>query len=271
MRDCGRPLERRARSLVCAGGHAYDMARSGYVNLLQPQDRRSLAAGDSKSAVEARSRLFASGVGRAIVNEIVRRAATLDLPAGALVVDLGCGSGDTLAALATATPITGVGIDLSTAAMQHAARRFPFLTWVVANADRRLPLLDHSVALVVSVHGRRNASECARVLSSTGFLCVAVPARDDLIELRASVQGEGIERARGHALLAEHEPFFTMLEHFAVREQRTLDRASLLDLLRGTYRGERTSTAARVEALTNLDVTLASDAFWLAPRPLGNR
>jgi 23S rRNA (guanine745-N1)-methyltransferase len=270
VRGCGRPLERRARSFVCAGGHSYDVARNGYVNLLQPQDRRSLAAGDSKSAVEARSRLFAAGAGRAIVSEIVRRVATLDLLAGALVADLGCGSGDALAALAAETASTGVGIDLSTAAIQHAARRFPSLTWVVANADRRLPFLDHSVAFVMSVHGRRNASECARVLSPTGFLCVAVPARDDLIELRASVQGEGIERARGQALLAEHEPFFAMLEHFAVRERRTLDRTSLLDLLRGTYRGERTSTAARVGALTNLEVTLASDAFLFAPRPLGN-
>ena len=40
VRGCGRPLEKNDRALVCARGHSYDIARSGYVNLLQPQDRR---------------------------------------------------------------------------------------------------------------------------------------------------------------------------------------------------------------------------------------
>jgi len=51
VRGCGLPLTRRDRALVCSAGHAFDIARSGYINLLQPQDRRSLVAGDSKTAV----------------------------------------------------------------------------------------------------------------------------------------------------------------------------------------------------------------------------
>ena len=65
-----------------------------------------------------------------------------------VAADLGCGSGELLGALAAARDICGAGIDLSTAAVERAARRYPALTWVVANADRRLPLLDASVHLV---------------------------------------------------------------------------------------------------------------------------
>jgi 23S rRNA (guanine745-N1)-methyltransferase len=262
VRACGQPLTRGGRSWTCPRGHAFDVARTGYVNLLQPQDRRSGAAGDQAKAVDARARLLAQGVGRALVDETVRRAAALDVgdetPA---VVDLGSGSGDLLGALASVRPVAGIGIDLSTVAAEHAARRFPDLTWVVANADRRLPLLDHSVTIVLSVHGRRNPRECARVLAPGGHLLVAVPAPDDLAELRERVQGMRVDRSRAETLTTGHAPFFTVDDLGEVRERVRLDRDGLLDLLRGTYRGERRSAAERIHALGGQEVTLASELF----------
>lgn len=260
------PLTRRERTLVCPRGHSYDVARSGYVNLLQPQDRRSRTAGDAKTAVDARARLLAAGIGRVALDDFVGIAAALDLGERPVVVDLGSGAGGALAALASRRPIDGVGIDLAAAAADHAARRYPGLTWVVANADRRLPILDSSIELALSLHGRRNPAECARALAPSGLLLVAVPAHDDLIELRELVQGKAIERERADTLLAEHEPFFTIENRSTVRERHRLERESLLDLLRSTYRGERTSAAAGVSALTNLEVTLASDLFLFMRR-----
>jgi 23S rRNA (guanine745-N1)-methyltransferase len=260
VRDCGLPIERRDRVWVCPHGHSYDVARSGYVNLLQPQDRRSRLPGDSKAAVEARARLLARGIGRSLVDAVARRAAALDLGTDVpVVVDLGAGTGDALAAVGAVRAIEGLGIDLSTPAAEHAARRFPRLTWVVANADRRLPLLDRSVNLMLSLHARRNPLECARSLVAGGFLLAAAPAQDDLIELRAMVQGEALERDRADALVAEHAPFLEFVDRAHVREQRHLERESLRDLLRGTYRGERASASARVEALADMRVTLSSE------------
>lgn len=263
VRNCGLPLERGERTFACPRGHAYDIARVGYVNLLQPQDRRSREAGDARAAVEARARLLAAGIGRGVLDAVVERAASLDL-AGDAVVDLGSGSGEMLGTLADVMPIAGIGIDLSTAAAAHAARRFPDLTWAVANADRRLPLLDERVDLLLSVHARRNPAECARVLRPGGALLVAVPAADDLIELRAAVQGEGLERTRADAVLAEHQPFFRPVDRFVVRDRHRLERDRLVELLRGTYRGSRTSAVGRIESLDTLDVTLASDVLLLA-------
>jgi 23S rRNA (guanine745-N1)-methyltransferase len=226
---------------------------------LQPQDRRSTNPGDSRESVAARARLLAAGVGAAVVRAVAETAATLGLKADATIVDLGCGGGDTLDAICARTGGAGVGIDISTAATDLAARRFPTVTWVVANADRRLPLLDGSVTLAMSLHARRNPPECSRVLCESGFLIVAVPAADDLIELRAHVQGEAVERPRAPAVVEEHAAMFTLVDARIVREHHRLDRPQLLELLSGTYRGARTSSAARVEALESLDVTLASD------------
>jgi 23S rRNA (guanine745-N1)-methyltransferase len=245
--------------MFCARGHSYDVARRGYVNLLQPQHRRSLSAGDSNEAVAARAKLLAAGVGRNLLDAFVSRAARLDLPAPAVVADLGCGTGDVLAGLSQLRQLDGIGIDLSTSAIEHAARHFPNHTWVVANADRRLPLLDRSVDLALSMHGRRNVEECARVLTSTGFLLIAVPAHEDLIELRASVLGKSLERDRADAVITEHLVAFVLVERSTARQHRPLEREFLHDLLRATYRGARFSAAKRVETLESLDVTFASE------------
>ena len=41
VRDCHLALVREGQRVLCARGHSFDVARSGYINLLQPQERRS--------------------------------------------------------------------------------------------------------------------------------------------------------------------------------------------------------------------------------------
>ena len=259
VRGCGRPLAPEGRAFKCPQGHSYDIARSGYINLLQPQDRRSVDAGDSKQAVEARSRLLDANIGSRIISAMLDQVLALDLPGSPQVADLGSGSGHLLAAIAARRSIRGVGIDLSTAAVDHAARSHPALTWVVANADRRLPMTDMSTSLVLSMHGRRNPDECARVLSPGGHLLAAIPAADDLIELREAIHGSAQERNRAGTLLAEHDSRFTAITTRSVREHHRFEASGLRDLLQSTYRGRRLSSSARVAALEALDVTLASE------------
>jgi hypothetical protein len=112
---------------------------------------------------------------------------------------------------------------------------------------------------VLSIHGRRNPSECARVLTPAGILFVVVPAADDLIELRAFVQGQAIERDRVDTMLRAHEMHFQLAHRVAVRERVTVDRGALGDLLRGTYRGARYKLSDRVEGLPQMEVTLSAE------------
>lgn len=265
VRGCGLALTRQGPTLTCPRGHAYDIARRGYVNLLQPQDRRSLAAGDPAAVVAARARLEAAAGMPTVLRGILQRAAALPLAPDSVVVDLGAGTGAGLAWLANERSVRGIGIDLSSDAAEHAARRFPRLTWLVANADRRLPLLDGSVDLVLSLHARRNPAECARVLTPAGYLLVAVPAHDDLIELRAAVQGQGVERSRADGVAAEHAPLFAEVDRWVVRQRVKLEGWALSDLLAVTYRGGRTSRVRQVAALESLEVTLASDVCLFRP------
>jgi 23S rRNA (guanine745-N1)-methyltransferase len=236
------------------------------VNLLQPQDRKSAEPGDARRAVEARAALETAGVGDALVHAVADRLARVPMPPGAVILDLGCGTGHALGTLCAGSDRSGVGVDLSTAAITHAARSWPALTWVVANADRTVPMVDRSAHAVLSLHGRRNPPAVARVLRASGVLVVAVPAPEDLLELRTVVQGSGERHDRVPALIAEHEALFVLEERFRVADRRMLGRESLLALLGATYRGARHSAAAGVEALASLEVTLASDVCIFALR-----
>lgn len=259
VRRCHLPLAADARAWTCAHGHTFDIARSGYVNLLQPQDRRSPEAGDPRAALDARARLLAAGIGRSILEAFVALASGLLPDAGSTVADLGCGVGDALGLLRTRHDAAAVGIDLAAPAVDIAARRFPTVTWIVANADRRLPLLDASLSLVLSLHARRNPAECQRVLMPRRHLLVAIPSGDDLIELREAVQGARVERDRATAVIEEHASTFEVIDRSTAREHHRVSGEQVRDLLRGTYRGERLSAAERVQALSDLPVTLASE------------
>ena len=97
-------------------------------------------------------------------------------------------------------------------------------------------------------------------------MLVAVPAADDLIELRQAALGAGIERDRGADVIAAHAGWFEVVDRFTVRQRHTLGADALRDALRGTYRGERASTSSRLETLGTLDVTFASDVIVLRSR-----
>jgi 23S rRNA (guanine745-N1)-methyltransferase len=267
VRGCGLLLERRGRTYTCARRHAYDLARSGYLSVLQPNDRRSPTPGDSREAVVARGRLLARGIGASILARVADRAVdggTED----SVIADLGSGGGEALSLMFDRVRVTGIGIDLSVAAAEQAARRYPHLLWVVANADRRLPLLDRSVDVIVSLHGRRNPEEAARVLATGGRLVVAFPAADDLQELRAHLHGEATDRQRADAVVAEHESHFALSHREIVQERHQVDGDILHDLLRGTYRGARTSELPRLASLpSSLEVTVSTEIVEFTSRP----
>jgi 23S rRNA (guanine745-N1)-methyltransferase len=207
--------------------------------------------------VEARRRLLDAGYGAALLAGLEEETAMLR--PGAAVLDVGCGEGYYLGSLAAAGGFEAHGLDLSVPAVELAARRHPGITWLVANADRFLPYAAGSFDLVLSLDARLSLGEIRRVMAPEGRLLVAVPAPDDLVELRAAVLGEGALRdrlARAVELLA---PDFVLEDCRTVRQTALLDAAALRDALAATYRGARQSRLARLGGIAEMEVTLAHD------------
>jgi 23S rRNA (guanine745-N1)-methyltransferase len=183
---CAHPLRRdpdraqsapRAGRLWCDAGHAFDIARQGYVNLLTG---RAPAGAETPAMVAARRGLFDAGhlapLTRAIVAEVPTDAG--------LVLDAGAGTGHHLAAVLDARAgSAGVALDVSKAAARHNARAHPRLGSVVADVWRRLPLADACADAILDVFAPRHGAEFHRVLREGGTLVVVTPAQDHLAEL----------------------------------------------------------------------------------------
>jgi len=247
VRGCRRPLIRMERRVLCPRGHSFDAARSGYMNLLQPQDRRSRQPGDTAVTVAARRRLHDRGVTEPLLQAIAKMG--MASPSD-IVLDAGCGDGFYLGSLARQTGFAGHGVDISIPAVNAAARRYPGCEWIVANADRFVPYADRCFSLVLSITARMNAGEFRRVLRGDGRLLVAIPGPEDLIELR----GAGRDRAaRTAETFARH---FTLLERHRVTTAADLDAAAVHDVLLSIYRPMRSQPVEAMRVTFSLDLLL---------------
>lgn len=267
VRGCGCELARESSRVACPAGHSFDVAKSGYISLLQPQDRRSKSPGDTAAAVIARRRLVDRGIEANIVAELAAFAAMVATARHGSLLDAGCGEGSVTMALSVATGLDPVGVDISSAAVDRAARRYSMGTWIVANADRDLPFADASVSVVTSVVARRNPEEFHRVLESDGVCLVVVPGEDDLAELREAVLGATIGRDRTATVEGECAEGFELIGRRSVRDRVLLDREAIEDVLASTYRGARAAERERAAALTSLEVTLSREALAFRRRP----
>jgi 23S rRNA (guanine745-N1)-methyltransferase len=175
-------------------------------------------------------------------------------------LDLGCGEGTFGAALFKSAPEDFCGIDLSRRAILLARKKMPTATWILSNADRRIPAASGSVHRILSLFGRRPIGEMHRILAQRGLCIVAVPGTNDLIELREEVQQSGHQRDRTKAIIAEFsEAGFEIQDHASWTHQATLDKSAIADALAMTYRGVRNSQQQRVDGLNSLIVTLQAD------------
>ena len=117
----GEQLEYHGRQLLCENGHAFDIARQGYVNLLPVQHKRTKHPGDSKAMVLARTHFLNSGVYKPIANQLNKLVYT-QITAGkeTTLLDAGCGEGyyfnavlNYLSDKEAATDLSFIGLDIS--------------------------------------------------------------------------------------------------------------------------------------------------------------
>jgi arsenite methyltransferase len=180
------PALRRAMELLADPPTEPDVS-NGYLDLMGA----GLPTGTP--AVEA---LFASAVGSMVYDNtqaLMRRLFTafqqptewLNMPAGGIALDVGCGPGTVTASLARAAGQGGLalGLDISEAMLARAVRAEagPHIGFLRADAQR-IPLRDETVDAVVSIavlqlvpDPAAALAEMARVLRAGGRLAVMVP------------------------------------------------------------------------------------------------
>lgn len=221
------PLVLADRTLRCPRGHAFDLARQGYVNLLT---RAAPANADTADMVAARERFLATGAYAPVRTALAERIG----PAVTLL-EAGAGTGYYLAGCLEAEgvdlPRRGLALDISPAAARRAARAHPRIGAAVADTWAGLPVRSGAVDLLLAVFAPRNPAEFSRVLTPGGRALLAVPLPEHLAQLRAELGLLDIEADKESRLLAQFEPWLRRVAHTDVRFDVHLARTAVGDLV----------------------------------------
>ena len=185
---CAGALEKRAGAYLCPKNHSFDIAKSGYVNLLLNSSQGH--HGDDKLMVRARRDFLDKGYYDRFIAAVADAAAEFT-PPEATVLDAGCGEGIYSLAVLRAIEKAGkhgelLGVDISKTALQYASKRSPDFTLCVASCAH-LPVEDGSVDEVLNIFSPFVPEEFARVLKRSGYLLRAYPLREHLWELKALI------------------------------------------------------------------------------------
>lgn len=214
---CAEALTDVGASARCAEGHCFDYARSGYLNLTGAAGRRA-RVGDTAAMVRARAELLSTGH----YEPLTAAVADVVSPEAGVVVEVGSGTGDYLAAAVRRTrergrgPQCAFGFDLSKPAADHAARRHRELRFVVADVEASIPLRDSVADVALSVFAPRPAQELARVVRPGGELVAAFAAPRHLERLRDRCGLMGVREQKLEELTARLGPWFEPVSAAAV-------------------------------------------------------
>ncbi|HEY8452805.1 MAG: methyltransferase domain-containing protein [Micromonosporaceae bacterium] len=260
---CHDRLAQAGPAVRCPRGHAYDVARQGYVALAT----RVTHQGDDAAMVAARERLLASGAYDFLDAAIV--AATRGH--GGLVIDAGAGTGHHLAAVLDARPgSVGLALDVSKPALRRAARAHPRAGAVLADTWRRLPVADRVADVVLNVFAPRNGAEFARVLRRDGVLVVVTPGEEHLAELTGALRPVRVDPDKERRLDAALARWFRPEERRRLRHRMRLTRDQVAALVAMGPAARHTSPAELAAALAALPepatVTAVVDVRRYRPR-----
>ncbi|MFI6081240.1 putative RNA methyltransferase [Streptomyces sp. NPDC051217] len=202
---------RGVKSLGCAEGHSFDVARQGYLSLLT--GNTNAANADSADMVTARTFFLKAGHYEPLAHALAAIVAELCPPDGA-VMDAGAGTGHYLATVLDALPeAVGLGLDVSKFALRRAAGAHPRAGAATWDIWKPLPVVSGAADVVINVFAPRNGPEFQRVLRPDGALVVVTPTARHLGELPASLGMLSVDAAKEDRL---HR---TLSDHF--RQERT--------------------------------------------------
>jgi 23S rRNA (guanine745-N1)-methyltransferase len=263
---CGAELVARATDAACVNGHAFDRARSGYLNLLLSNKKQSKEPGDSPDMMRSRRAFLHGGFYDRMAE--AANAAVIELLAGradSQVADLGCGEGFFTARLhramvAAQSMCTCYGVDISRPGIKMAASLDGDITWVVASLHRS-PFLPRSVDVALSMFAPIDASDVRRIVRDAGALVTVTPGPDHLDALRHIIYTSVKPHPQTPALMAGDE-LFEQTASTRVRYPIVVDTtAQIMNLLAMTpyYWNINRATKARIETLSRLELTV--DAF----------
>ena len=258
--NCKSRLTLAGKSYKCENGHAFDIAKEGYVNLLLPNKKKTLNPGDNKTMLRARENFLSTGAFQFLIDGINSQLKTLTSQLQDIkILDIGSGSGFYLRKIFDNIDAHKIGLDISKNGMSIAAKQDKKSTYLVASAYD-LPIASDSIDVVINIFSPIDLEELSRVLKSTGYFLKVVPGSNHMKEV-AELVYENFEPhqsdidARLTALDA-----YTHIEKTQLEDKINLSKEELKNLISMTPYLYKFSEE-QINNLTGLAVTLSFDVL----------
>ncbi len=191
---CNLCLKKREKQYICTNNHSYDIASSGYINLLLANQKNAKEPGDSKEMMEGRRDFLNKGYYHTFsekLNEVVISNITTN---NVNILDVGCGEGYFLWKLKQAIYDSEAkgnkkrknnffGVDISKAAVNYATKRDKKINFIVGS-NFNLPIMTNTIDIIIRNFAPSDESELLRVLVDTGKLIVVTPGIQHLYGLK---------------------------------------------------------------------------------------
>lgn len=208
---CGDNLILSGKTFSCPERHSFDVARSGYVNLLL--NSGSGRHGDDKRMVKARTQFLDKGYYAPLAETLASISAEA---APAMLLDAGCGEGYYTEIISRTVPDADIiGLDISKDAVAAAAKRCSRGRFAVASTAS-IPLPDACADLILNVFSPFFPAEFHRVLKPGALLLRVIPLETHLHELRQLVYDAPYDNTvpapetEGFALIGTEELRYTI-------------------------------------------------------------
>lgn len=176
---CGQKLTPRERTYTCKNGHAFDLAKEGYLNLLLPTQRRSRHPGDAPELCRARRAFLSAGYYAPLREFVAQRIR------GEIVLDACCGEGYYTSAFA-ARGCETYGFDIAKDMVRLASKADKRSFYFVAGLHG-IPVGSGSVDTLTHLFAPFGDAEFARVLRPGGTLVTVQPGEMHLWELKRTL------------------------------------------------------------------------------------
>jgi 23S rRNA (guanine745-N1)-methyltransferase len=255
---CTQALRRNsaARCYACAAGHSFDIAKTGYVNLLPVQHKHSSVPGDSAAMLQARRDFLQAGYYQPLAEALA--AVIIGLLNTGCLLDVGCGEGYYTRYLHAHCAESGRlelhGVDIAKPAVMAAAKKLPAAHYAVASSQR-LPYANDYFDVVLRNFAPAAESELYRIVKPQGYLIIITPAPLHLTELKAFIYHE----VQAHAATIELPQGFSLLSQQRLTttfNPSLTHRAALLQMTPFAWR----ATPARCAALQQAEhLTITAD------------
>lgn len=252
---CADPLMVSAKVWRCQNNHCFDVAKSGYVNLLMANRKASKTPGDSPAMLKARQAFLTKGHFDPIVEHLF---ATINphLPMSdqLTILDIGCGEGYYLTHLISHFPAQTAfgGIDIAKDGLQWASKRCPEVNWVCAS-NAQLPVLDNSIDVLLRIFAPSHDRELRRVIKADGVLVIVTPGNHHLTEFKQELYSQ----VKLHQPPATPEGFKLVQKselRWTLKLSDTKDVQNLLAMTPFYWRGNR-AARDRIMQTEAIDVT----------------